>query len=90
MFRFIRPMDEEMLHVLSKKYSLIVTVEENQLIGGLWADWFLLFSIKMYARISFLLWVFSDYFVGHATVNEQREEAGINADHCKVDIDRMN
>ena len=28
----------------------------------------------------------SDYFVGHATVNEQREEAGIKCGfHCKVD-----
>ena len=33
----------------------------------------------------------SDYFVGHATVNEQREEAGINADSIvKSIIDRMN
>ena len=33
----------------------------------------------------------SDYFVRHATVNEQREEAGINADSIvKSIIDRMN
>ena len=46
-----------MLHVLSEKYSLIVTVEENQLIGG-YGQMVSAFLHKMYARISFLLWVF--------------------------------
>lgn len=32
--RFIRPMDEEMLHELAERYPLLVTVEENVLSGG--------------------------------------------------------
>ena len=32
--RFIRPMDEDLLRELAAKYPLIVTVEENELIGG--------------------------------------------------------
>ena len=76
--RFIRPMDEEMLHVLSKKYSLIVTVEENQLIGG-YGQMVSAFLHKNVCKNQLLTLGISDYFVGHATVNEQREEAGINA-----------
>lgn len=88
--RFIRPMDEEMLHVLSKKYSLIVTVEENQLIGG-YGQMISAFLHKNVCKNQLLTLGISDYFVGHATVNEQREEAGINADSIvKSIIDRMN
>lgn len=88
--RFIRPMDEEMLHVLSKKYSLIVTVEENQLIGG-YGQMVSAFLHKNVCKNQLLTLGISDYFVGHATVNEQREEAGINADSIvKSIIDRMN
>ena len=88
--RFIRPMDEEMLHVLSKKYSLIVTVEENQLIGG-YGQMVSAFLHKNVCKNQLLTLGISDYFVGHATVNEQREEAGINADSIVMSIiDRMN
>lgn len=88
--RFIRPMDEEMLHVLSQKYSLIVTVEENQLIGG-YGQMVSAFLHKNVCKNQLLTLGISDYFVGHATVNEQREEAGINADSIvKSIIDRMN
>lgn len=88
--RFIRPMDEEMLHVLSKKYSLIVTVEENQLIGG-YGQMVSAFLHKNVCKNQLLTLGISDYFVRHATVNEQREEAGINADSIvKSIIDRMN
>lgn len=88
--RFIRPMDEEMLHVLSEKYSLIVTVEENQLIGG-YGQMVSAFLHKNVCKNQLLTLGISDYFVGHATVNEQREEAGINADSIvKSIIDRMN
>ena len=38
--RFIRPMDEEMLHVLSKKYSLIVTCRRESVNRRIWADGF--------------------------------------------------
>ena len=60
--RFIRPMDEEMLHVLSKKYSLIVTVEENQLIGG-YGQMVSAFLHKNVCKNQLLTLGISDYFV---------------------------
>lgn len=88
--RFIRPMDEKLLHELARKYSLIVTVEENQLIGG-YGQMVSAFLHRNGCQNSLLSLGIADYFVRHATVAQQRKEAGIDADSItKSIIDRMN
>ena len=88
--RFIRPMDESLLHALAKKYSLIVTVEENELIGG-YGQMVSAFLHKNAYKNPLLTLGIADYFVRHASVAEQRKEAGIDADSIvKSIIDRMN
>lgn len=88
--RFIRPMDEKLLHELAKEYSLIVTVEENQLIGG-YGQMVSAFLHKNAYQNQLLSLGIADYFVRHATVAQQRKEAGIDADSiAKSIIDRMN
>ena len=88
--RFIRPMDEDLLRELAAKYPLIVTVEENELIGG-YGQMVSAFLHKNKYHNDLLSLGISDYFVHHATVAQQREQAGIDADSIvKSIIDRMN
>ena len=88
--RFIRPMDETLLKELTRKYSLIVTVEENQLIGG-YGQMVSSFLHKNEYQNRLLSLGINDYFVRHATVEQQRQQAGIDADSIvKSIIDRMN
>ena len=88
--RFIRPMDEDLLRELAAKYPLIVTVEENELIGG-YGQMVSAFLLKNKYHNDLLSLGISDYFVRHATVAQQREQAGIDADSIvKSIIDRMN
>lgn len=88
--RFIRPLDEKLLQELAAKYSLIVTVEENQLIGG-YGQMVSAFLHRNEYQTRLLSLGIADYFVRHATVAQQREEAGIDADSiAKSIIDRMN
>ena len=88
--RFIRPMDEDLLRELAKKYSLIVTVEENQLIGG-YGQMVSAFLHRNGCENRLLSLGIADYFVRHASVAEQRKEAGIDADSIVNSIiDRMN
>ena len=88
--RFIRPMDEDLLRKLAKKYSLIVTVEENQLIGG-YGQMVSAFLHRNGCENRLLSLGIADYFVRHASVAEQRKEAGIDADSIVNSIiDRMN
>lgn len=88
--RFIQPMDEDLLRELAAKYPLIVTVEENELIGG-YGQMVSAFLHKNKYHNDLLSLGISDYFVRHATVAQQREQAGIDADSIvKSIIDRMN
>lgn len=88
--RFIRPMDEELLKKLAEKYPLIVTVEENELIGG-YGQMVSAFLHRKELKNGLLSLGISDYFVRHATVAQQRQQAGIDADSiAKSIIDRMN
>jgi len=32
--RFVKPLDEEMLHEIAQRYSKIVTVEDGTIVGG--------------------------------------------------------
>ena len=88
--RFIRPIDEKMLMELANKYSLFVTVEENQLIGG-YGQVVSAFLHKNECTNELLSLGIADYFVRHATVDEQRKQAGIDANSIANSIiDRMN
>ena len=83
-------MDEDLLRELAAKYPLIVTVEENELIGG-YGQMVSAFLHKNKYHNDLLSLGISDYFVHHATVAQQREQAGIDADSIvKSIIDRMN
>ena len=79
-----------LLRELAAKYPLIVTVEENELIGG-YGQMVSAFLHKNKYHNDLLSLGISDYFVRHATVAQQREQAGIDADSIvKSIIDRMN
>ncbi len=76
---FAKPLDEALLHELSKKYTTFVSVEEGSLIGGVGsaiADFILdnNYSVKL-KRLGI-----PDRFIPHATPNEQREMCGIGFD----------
>lgn len=76
--RFISPLDEHLLHKLAKKYSFIVTVEENQLTGG-YGQMISAFLHRNDYSNSLLSLGIPDCFVEHATVSQQRAFAGIDA-----------
>ena len=76
--RFIRPMDEEILHQLAEEYGCIVTVEENQLTGG-YGQMVSAFLHRHQYSNDLLSFGIPDCFVEHATVQEQRALAGIDA-----------
>ena len=76
--RFISPLDEHLLHKLAKKYSFIVTVEENQLTGGYGQMISAFLHRNDYSNRLLSLGI-PDCFVEHATVSQQRAFAGIDA-----------
>lgn len=76
--RFLRPMDETLMHQLAAQYPYIVTVEENVKTGGYgeMLGGFLHANAYDNKLLSFAI---PDCFVEHATVEEQRAALGIDA-----------
>lgn len=74
--RSVKPFDEKMLSALSEK--LIITVEDNQLIGG-FGDGICRYYSEQKDKIvkSF---AYRDEFIEHGTVEELMGEYGVNAD----------
>lgn len=77
--RFAKPIDEAMLLEMAKEHSLIVTMEENVLSGGLGervADF--VYNSKLSARV--LAITLPDEYVEHGNVELLKKEVGIDAD----------
>lgn len=77
--RFVKPMDEEMLLNLCERYNLIVTVEDNSLIGGFGSGVLELLSKKGITKRVVSLGV-PDRFVEHGNQNLLRKLIGIDAE----------
>ena len=76
--RFIRPMDEEMLHDLAERYPLLVTAEENVLSGG-FGEAVSAFLHRNDYQNHLLTFGIPDCFVEHGSVEWQRQQMGIDA-----------
>ncbi len=76
--RFIRPLDEEMLHDLAERYPLLVTAEENVLSGG-FGEAVSDFLHRNDYKNHLLTFGIPDCFVEHGSVEWQRKQMRIDA-----------
>ncbi len=83
--RFIKPVDKEMLAGLALDHSLVVTMEENQLIGG-FGELTGSYLEQINADVRMLKYGVNDRFVPQGTVDEQRKMLGIDCDSVTGDI----
>lgn len=76
--RFIKPMDEEMLLAQSRRVRLVVTLEENSVLGGLGEGIAHALAMRGVEKPIEILGA-ADAFVSHARVSRQREMNGLTA-----------
>lgn len=77
--RFIKPLDEEMLEEVAKKFDKIITLEENTVVGGFGSAVLEYFSDKNYKN-DILRIGLPDHFIDHGTQKELHQEIGIDPD----------
>lgn len=82
-YRFLKPLDAEALEDIAKKYSLVVTLEDGSVKGGLFG------AVTEYmAEHDHILKIkgigIPDEFVRHASQALQREECGLSAKYIKT------
>lgn len=83
--RFLKPLDETILHSIFKEYNRIVTIEDGTVIGGLGSS-VTDFAAKHHYSATVEILGVPDIFPEHGKVEELQELVGISAEKIKERI----
>ena len=75
--RFVKPIDEELLHHIAKRFSKVITVENGTIVGGLGSAVAEFFTANNYNVFVKRLGV-PDRFIEHGTIAELQAECGFD------------
>lgn len=83
--RFIKPIDEKLLHEVFKNFNKIITIEDNAIAGGMGSAVLEFMADNGYnARVKRM--GIPDYFVQHGTLTELHKECGYDFDSLVKEI----
>jgi 1-deoxy-D-xylulose-5-phosphate synthase len=77
--RFIKPLDETLLHAILKKYDTIITIEDNSVKGGFGSAVLEFASVNDY-RNTVKVSGIPDVFIEHGSVNELQKTIGLDVE----------
>ena len=80
--RFVKPLDENLLHGIFKKYEAIITIEDGVIAGG-FGSAIAEFSVKHSYHNKMEVLGISDSFSGQGSVEELQDIAGISSEKIK-------
>jgi len=80
--RFLKPVDENILHSIGKKYKSVITIEDGTIVGGLGSEVIEFFTDNNYSLNVERLGV-PDKFIEHGTVEELYKEVGLDNSSIK-------
>lgn len=83
--RFVKPVDEEALHSVFKKYKAVVTIEDGVVTGG-FGTAVLEFAAKHDYKIKIKNLGLPDKFIEQGSIDELQEIAKINVEYIKEEI----
>ncbi|MDQ2863569.1 MAG: 1-deoxy-D-xylulose-5-phosphate synthase, partial [Bacteroidota bacterium] len=94
--RFVKPLDEKMLHEVFTKYHKIITVEDGTIKGG-FGSAILEFMAENNYQASVKILGIPDRLVEHGTLKELHNEIGIDANHiadairdmAKIEVNKL-
>ncbi len=85
--RFLKPLDEVILHQIFKKYKTIITVEDGTIIGGLGTSVAAFATSKGYKNKIEMIGI-PDVFPEQGTISELQEIAGISSEKIKQSLQK--
>lgn len=80
--RFVKPLDEKMLHFIFGRYNRLITVEDGCKMGGFGSAILEFANVNKYEAPVNILGV-EDRFIAHGTIEELHQISGINNDAIK-------
>lgn len=75
--RFVKPLDQELLHYIFKSYTTIITIEDNAITGGFGSAVLEFASVNNYAHSVKTLGI-PDTFIEHGNVCELQKKIGLS------------
>jgi len=78
--RFLKPIDENILHDICKHFNLIITIEDGTIIGGLGSLIIEFINDNGYKNIFVKRLGIPDRFIEHGSIQELYKECGIDLD----------
>ncbi|MCZ4317887.1 1-deoxy-D-xylulose-5-phosphate synthase [Aequorivita viscosa] len=85
--RFLKPMDESLLHEVFSNYKTIITIEDGTVVGGLGSS-VVLFASKHHYKIPIEILGVPDVFPEHGTVSELQEQSGISSEKIFIKLQK--
>lgn len=76
--RFVKPLDEALLHSIFKKYDTIITVEDNSIKGGFGSAIIEFATLHHYKNTIKILGI-PDVYIEHGSIDELQEFVGLDA-----------
>lgn len=94
--RFVKPLDEELLHEVFSKYPKIITVEDGTIVGG-FGSAILEFMNAHHYKADVKILGIPDIIIEHASQKQQQKQAGIDPesiadairDMAKIDVAKL-
>lgn len=83
--RFVKPLDEKLLHIIFTSYKNIITIEDNSVKGG-FGTAILEFAAKNNYKNTIKVLGIPDAFLEHGSVNELQESIGLDVEHLKTEF----
>ena len=77
--RFVKPLDEELLHEVFKKFDKIITVEDGTIVGGFGSAILEFMAAHQYQARIIMLGI-PDKIIEHGSPKQLQHEAGFDAD----------
>lgn len=94
--RFVKPLDEELLHDIFSKFSKIITVEDGTVVGG-FGTAILEFMNAHHYKADVKILGIPDIIIEHASQKQQQAQSGIDVAHIaetirdlsKIDVNKI-
>lgn len=86
--RFVKPLDEAMLHEIAKRYHKIITIEDGTVTGGFGSAVLEFMAQHHYSPILKILGI-PDRIVEHGTPAELHRECGYDAEAIVMEVQKM-
>ena len=86
--RFVKPLDEKLLHTIFSQYKAIITIEDGTIKGGFGSTILEFASENNYQHKIKTIGI-PDEFIEHGSISKLQHKLGLNIENLKITIENL-